>query len=177
MSVSTGSLVTKADIINYYNSQVPPQSAGALTTVPHANFATSYLGPALANPSTASLEEDIEAADIVQLLRDHAYNLTRYKKSTWIITGDIAPAGTYKTNILYRMSTAYRAGYSNFDAAKSYGPIIADNLVTASGMLAYVARLKALYIYYRDQTSSISVCHGSCHSSCHTSCHGSRGRR
>ncbi len=178
MSVTIGSLITKADIINYYIGNVVNESAGADATVPHSNFPTSLIGPALANPSTTSLEDDVEAVDIVQLLRDHAYNLSRYKKATWVITGNVSPQGTYRTNDLSQLNDTYRDGYSTFDAAAaSYGPILEDCLVTASGMTTYILRLRDIYKSLRDATSTITVCHGSCHSSCHSSCHGSRGRR
>jgi len=169
--------IDKNEIIARYIARVEAESAGAITSVPHAYFPTNLMGPALPPPSAGSLTATCDASDLVALLTTHAYNLSRYRKATWTISGNAAPAGNYGTNVLSRLNDSYRTQQANFDAAAPASDITAETPVISQKMDDYIEQLRSVYISARDTTAAITVCHGSCHSSCHYSCHGNRGRR
>lgn len=169
--------IEKAEIIARYIDRVESEAAGALTTVPHPYFPTSLIGDALPSPSESSLNREVDASDLVDLLTTHAYNLSRYRKATWEILGNVAPAGNYGTNVLYRLNDSYRSQLPAFNAAAPDNNIEADKEVTSAGMDAYIEQLRSVYLTAREDGVLIQVCHGSCHGSCHDNCHGSRGRR
>ena len=169
--------IDKNEIVARYIARVETQSAGAITSVPHPNFPTSLMGPALASPSAGSLGTVVDASDIVALLTTHAYNLSRYRKATWTISGNVSPAGNYGTNVLSRLNDSYRSNSTAFNNAGPNNNVTAETPVISQNMDDYIEELRSVYISSRDNTVAITVCHGSCHSSCHSSCHGSRGRR
>lgn len=169
--------IDKNEIIARYIARVEAEAAGAITAVPHPFFPTSLMGPDLPSPSSASLGNEVNAADLVSLLSTHAYNLSRYKKATWTILGNVAPAGNYGTNVLSRLNDTYRSQQPNFDAAGPDNDITAETEIISQKMDDYIEQLRSVYISARDDTAAITVCHGSCHSSCHSNCHGNRGRR
>lgn len=169
--------IDKNEIIARYISRVVSQSTPTYTSVPHSYFPSSLIGPALANPSAGSLGNEINAADLVNLLTTHAYNLSRYRRATWRILGNASPAGVYGTNVVSRLNNSYRSNLAQFNAAAPNNNITSEAEVLSQTMEDYIEELRNVYISARDNTVTIQVCHGSCHSSCHGSCHGSRGRR
>lgn len=119
MAIAEGDDVTKALVLQEYITRVYNESAGAITAVPGtpATFDPGQIGTELLAPVESDLKTEVDASDLVDLLRTHAYNLSRYRKATWIIDGNAFQAGTYLTDTLSRLNDSYRDNQVKFDDA------------------------------------------------------------
>lgn len=176
MAINPKDLVNRISVIQEYIDRVVTESNGAITSVPHSSFPASTIGPALADPTTSEIQStNLLAQEVVDLLKDHAYNLTRYRKATWNVAGNVPPAGNYGTDVLSRLNDSYRDKLLDFQ--NLVHDVVTKDDVNSQKMIDFLEDLKNIYISVREDTVTITSCHGSCHSSCHSNCHGSRGRR
>ena len=194
MTIESGREITKEDIIDYYINNVVSETKKDPTiqvTIPNSYFPTTRIGPVAVDPTKEQLLQEITADNIVQVLKDHAWNLTRFRKATWQITysdcghnnkkcghgpDTTYKSGTYLTNKLSRLSNDFRAPIADFDNIVRSKNLEKNKVIDPQEVLAFIDKLKEAYISYRETPVLVRDCHGNCHGSCHSS-HSNRSRR
>lgn len=144
-----------------------------------AEFGGDTGGKAIEISGAGTSGVQIRAADIRVLLQTETVRYTRIRNLRAIlnVTGGGGNNGSRPTAGYIYDATAkahLNAKYMTQIAEPTVGPT-ANTVISAAGLEAYFAALRAEYWAKRDivVTFQTDVCHASCHSSCHDS----RGRR
>lgn len=181
--------MTKADIINRFNTLVRNQLSPSLDNAPNyygsvpssAQFAVinhKDLGSRSEPPMTtgdltlAAADNGVQVANcIFNLLHNFAMSYTRVRQAKWVyITGGVATEGVMALTALKPSFALYFPLPEN--------PPLTGLPVSGQDVDEFLDLLRIKVNAIRNDGNYMHI-YGvfTCHNSCHTSCHGSRGRR
>lgn len=204
MAITTGSTITKTDIINQFNTRVRDWVTANTNWVSSTAVWNTTVGGVLANsiayggtvnrtaqttaappaPTVSQLNALIKAntaADsIVQVLKSFMVEYAKSMKVTLTNTGNLAPASyTGTVRVTAANASASSLVSTDVDAAATSNQMTGTTLITATKVNGFIEACRTIWTNRMNTGAIENFRYSYCHSSCHTNhtCYSSRGRR